>query len=183
MEAKQLDMINASKIISGELDIRDHVDYKVNKITWPTFMMLTDDKGLREFQDTIEACCYTSISRKNNEIQALVKARLAAELEKQATTLKEMPGGYRYLNEKEAEKAEKKQLRLGEKKEKTRVFGGQAAGSRAGSKPRSRSSSRPGSAAPVPIAAGWDGVEVKTRASVKVSSVTLDVPEALVTKK
>ena len=93
-------MINASKIISGELDIRDHVDYKVNKITWPTFMMLTDDKGLREFQDTIEACCYTSISRKNNEIQALVKARLAAELEKQATTLKEMPGGYRYLNEK-----------------------------------------------------------------------------------
>ena len=83
VEARQLDMLNASKIISGELDIRDHVDYKVNKINWPTFMMLTDQKGLKEFRDMIEACCYTAINRKNNEIQTLVKARLATELAKQ----------------------------------------------------------------------------------------------------
>ncbi|GMI00592.1 hypothetical protein TrVE_jg2463 [Triparma verrucosa] len=96
VEAKQLNMHNAAKIISGELDIREHVDYKVNKIDWPTMMMITDKTEMSDFKVVIEESVKIAINRKNNEIQRLVKARLKKELAKQAVKLSELPGGYRY---------------------------------------------------------------------------------------
>ncbi|GMH78250.1 hypothetical protein TrLO_g3438 [Triparma laevis f. longispina] len=108
VEAKQLDMQNAQKIISGELDIREHVDYKVNKIDWPTMMMLTDKKGLVDFRAIIEERVTVAIKRKNNEIQKLVRARLQKELKKQAVKLSELPGGYRYHTDTEGEEEKKK---------------------------------------------------------------------------
>ncbi len=96
--AKQLDIEAAGQILRGELDIRKHVDYQVNKIAWPTFMMLTDKRGKEQFRKMVEHHVQRSLERKNKEIQRLVRERLQRELNEQSS-LKDLPGGYRWIKE------------------------------------------------------------------------------------
>ena len=102
VEAKQLNTKNVAKLISGELDIREQVDYKVNKIAWPTFLMLTDEEGHADFINMMMETVLVAIKRKNDEVQKLVKIRLQEELEKQSIKLEDLPGGYRYLKTEDA---------------------------------------------------------------------------------
>ena len=99
VKATQLNMGNAAKMISGELDIRDHVEYTNNKILWPTFLMLTDEEGMEEFKEMVTEAVTLAINKKNDEIQAMVKKRMESEMDKTALKLGDLPGGYRWISE------------------------------------------------------------------------------------
>ena len=96
--AKELDIEAAGQILRGEKELDDHMDYEINKIAWPTFMMLTDEEGRELFEEMVERNVQHSIEKKNAEIQRLVKERLRKELEGSATCgdAKNLPGGFRW---------------------------------------------------------------------------------------
>ena len=99
VKATQLNMMNAAKIVSGELDIRDHVEYTNNKILWPTFLMLTDEEGMEEFKEVVTKALALAITKRNDEIQAMVKKRMETEMGNTTLKLGDLPGGYRWINE------------------------------------------------------------------------------------
>jgi len=125
VKATQLNMINAAKMISGELDIRDHVEYTNNKIRWPTFLMLTNEDGVEEFREMVTEAIAIAIEQRNKEIQAMVRKRLQSEMKKEALKLSELPGGYRWIKEEDIKGGGKKKENLPKgKRHKTEVFGG-----------------------------------------------------------
>ena len=87
--------------------------------------MLTDEEGKEEFREVVTDAVALAISRKNNEIQAMVKKRLETEMNQAALRLVDLPGGYRWINEEDIKGGGKKK-NTGGKKQKPEIFGGLA---------------------------------------------------------
>jgi hypothetical protein len=97
--AGKLNIEAVGQILRGEMNLDDHVSYQVNKITWPTFMMLSDKEGREKFEELVEFHVEKSIVKKNDDLQRMVKERLEKELAGIGATLvnNKLPGGYRWV--------------------------------------------------------------------------------------